>query len=325
MATKSMLRLNVHAIFAAAIFFILFSIPTSNINAQAPDAMSYQSVIRDATDALLVNQAVGVQISILQGSPVGPAVYIETHSPTTNSNGLISLSLGQGTVVAGSFTAINWEAGPYFVQTETDPAGGTAYSITVTSELLSVPYALHANNGAPTGSVMPYTGAIAPAGWRMCDGSELDRTTYAKLFAVIGESYGAGDGGTTFDLPDFRGRFLRGADNGAGNDPDAAGRLELNPGGNTGDNVGSYQDDAFQGHYHNVARTGSNTQLHADGGPNEEDVEGSGSLDDQRYNINDIAAQMTATTPETMGAFGSPRYTSETRPKNVNVNYIIKL
>lgn len=300
-------------------FTTIFSI------AQAPATMSYQAVIRDATDALLVNQTVGVQISIIQTSPVGPVVFAETHNPTTNANGLITLEIGTGTPVTGSISAINWYTGPYFVQTETDPTGGTTYSLTTTSQLMSVPFALHANNGVPTGSIVPFGGTVAPAGWEICDGTQLDRVAYANLFDIIGIDYGAGDGSTTFHLPDLRGRFIRGADNFSGNDPDAASRVELNPGGNSGDNIGSLQLDAFQGHYHNISRTGSNTQMHADGGPNEEDVEGSGSDDDQEYTIADIAAQMTATTPETMGSFGSPRYTSETRPVNVAVNYIIKL
>jgi hypothetical protein len=111
---------------------------------QAPQKMSYQAVIRDNANALVINQAVGMQISILQGSVTGTAVYIETHTTNTNTNGLISIEIGGGTAVSGTFAGINWANGPYFVKTETDPAGGTSYSITGTSQLLSVPYALHA-------------------------------------------------------------------------------------------------------------------------------------------------------------------------------------
>lgn len=117
---------------------------TSSIFAQAPEKMSYQSVIRDASNTLVTNQSVGIQISILQGSASGTSVYTETHAPTTNINGLASLEIGTGTIVTGIFSAINWGAGPYFIKTETDPTGGTAYTITGTSQLLSVPYALHA-------------------------------------------------------------------------------------------------------------------------------------------------------------------------------------
>ena len=77
---------------------------------QAPEKMSYQSVIRDAGNALVTNQTVGMQVSILQGSASGTAVYVETHSATTNSNGLLSIEIGSGTVVSGTMSGIDWSA-----------------------------------------------------------------------------------------------------------------------------------------------------------------------------------------------------------------------
>jgi hypothetical protein len=85
-----------------------------------------------------------MQISILQGSAGGTAVYVETQTPTTNANGLVSIEIGAGTVVSGDFTTIDWANGFYFIKTETDLLGGANYTITGTSQLLSVPYALHA-------------------------------------------------------------------------------------------------------------------------------------------------------------------------------------
>ena len=117
---------------------------TASLWAQSPEKMSYQAVVRDGNNALVTSTAVGMQISILQGSSSGTAVYVETQTPTSNINGLVSLEIGSGTVVSGDFTTINWANGPYFIKTETDPTGGTNYSITGTSQLLSVPYALHA-------------------------------------------------------------------------------------------------------------------------------------------------------------------------------------
>src|SRR5690554_1490275 len=117
---------------------------TASVFAQAPEKMSYQAVVRDGSNALVSSTAVGMQISILQGSATGTAVYVETQTPTSNINGLVSLEIGSGTVVSGDFTTIDWANGPYFIKTETDPTGGTSYSITGTSQLLSVPYALHA-------------------------------------------------------------------------------------------------------------------------------------------------------------------------------------
>jgi hypothetical protein len=103
-----------------------------------------------------------MQISILQGSANGTAVYVETQTPTTNTNGLVSLEVGGGTVLSGNFSTIDWANGPYFIKTETDPAGGTNYTITGTSQLLSVPYAMYA---AASGSSIPGPqGPQGPAG-----------------------------------------------------------------------------------------------------------------------------------------------------------------
>ena len=122
--------------------------------AQSPQKMSYQAVVRNAANNLVTSQAVGMKISILQGSATGTAVYAETQSTTSNNNGLVSLQIGGGTVVTGTFATINWANGPYFIKTETDPASGTNYTITGTSQLLSVPFVLYA---ATSGSSNPGT------------------------------------------------------------------------------------------------------------------------------------------------------------------------
>ena len=118
---------------------------TVGIWSQAPKKMSYQAVVRNGSNALVSSTVVGMQISILQGSVSGTAVYVETQTPTTNANGLASLEIGAGVAVTGTMAGIDWANGPYFIKTETDPAGGTAYSISGTTELVSVPYALHSN------------------------------------------------------------------------------------------------------------------------------------------------------------------------------------
>ena len=125
---------------------------TASLFAQSPNKMSYQAVIRNSSNTLVTNSAVGMRISILQTSPTGKAVYVETQTPTTNANGLASIEIGGGTVVTGNFSTIDWANGTYFVKTETDPAGGTNYSITGTSQLLSVPYALYAKSAGSVGS-----------------------------------------------------------------------------------------------------------------------------------------------------------------------------
>jgi len=127
---------RVYAIFAAVLL-------TSGLFAQSPQKMSYQAVIRDATDHLVSTQ-IGMKISILQGTVDGSVVYTETQTPIPNINGLVTIEIGDADPV--SFAAIDWSNGPYFLKTETDPAGETSYTITGTSQLLSVPYALYANS-----------------------------------------------------------------------------------------------------------------------------------------------------------------------------------
>jgi hypothetical protein len=122
---------------------------SSSIFAQAPQKMSYQAVIRNSNDSLLISTPVGMRISLVHGSPSGTVVYSETQTATTNANGLVSLQIGMGTAVSGTFTNIDWAAGPYYVKTETDLSGGTNYTITSSNELLSVPYALYSANGTP--------------------------------------------------------------------------------------------------------------------------------------------------------------------------------
>jgi hypothetical protein len=148
----------------------------SSLIAQTPEKISYQAVVRDNAQKLIANQSVGIRISILQGSATGTAVYVESHTVTTNPNGLVTLEIGSGTVASGSISGINWSTGTYFIKSETDPTGGTTYTLVGTSQLLSVPYALHAaqaetvpdnsltfnkfnNSGALAGQVVTFNGS----------------------------------------------------------------------------------------------------------------------------------------------------------------------
>lgn len=128
--------------------------------AQAPEKFSYQAVIRNASNALITNAPVGVKISILKTSVAGTVVYAESQTASTNQNGLISLQIGSGTVITGTISGINWASDLYFIKTETDPAGGTNYTIAGTTQLLSVPYALYAKNaGGGPAFLLPYAGS----------------------------------------------------------------------------------------------------------------------------------------------------------------------
>ncbi len=114
--------------------------------AQTPDLISYQAVVRDASNMLVASQSVGVQVSVLETTAAGTAVYVETHTVTTNANGLATFQIGGGTVVSGVFADIEWGGDDHFLKVETDPTGGTNYTISGTSQLLRVPYALSARS-----------------------------------------------------------------------------------------------------------------------------------------------------------------------------------
>ncbi len=150
----------------------------------------------------------------------------------------------------------------------------------------------------PVGCIIPFAGngTNLPAGWLICDGRAISRTTYKTLYESIGVIYGKGDGSTTFNLPDYRGMFLRGVDHGAGNDPDSSSRSSQAGGTATGDNVGSRQDDEFKSHNHSYT-----------------------SFPNSRGDI--ASGRYWQAGGSTTGATGG----NETRPKNVYVNYLIRV
>lgn len=148
--------------------FILALFVTASVFAQVPSKMSYQAVIRNNSNQLIVNQAIGIRISILQGSTSGTEVYTETQTPTTNANGLVTIEIGGGT----GFNLIDWSSGSYFIKTETDPTGGTNYTITNTSQLLTVPYALHAKTAESVSGGVTETDPIFAA-WNKSTGINI--------------------------------------------------------------------------------------------------------------------------------------------------------
>ncbi|MGG5209219.1 beta strand repeat-containing protein [Chryseobacterium sp. MIQD13] len=165
-------------------------------HAQAPEKMSYQAIMRNGSGQLLINQSIAVRVSILQGSPAGTLVYSERLTGNTNPNGLITMEIGTGTVLSGTFSTIDWPTGSYYLKTETDPTGGTSYTITGTSQLLSVPYAMYAKSAGGTGGsfVIPYTNTVNNA---------------STLFTLINDGDGTSvegvNNGTTSNIASVRG------------------------------------------------------------------------------------------------------------------------
>ena len=144
---------------------LLFVTVTLNVFAQSPEKMSYQAIIRSQDNSLVTNSNISLKIIVHQGTLTGTNVYQEKHSVTTNSNGLISLEIGTGTIITGNFSTIAWEKGPYFIETQVDVTGGVNYNIIGVTQLLSVPYALHSKTAeriVGTNSTNPYKAVIVP-------------------------------------------------------------------------------------------------------------------------------------------------------------------
>jgi hypothetical protein len=130
---------------------LLFSL----VKAQSPNKISYQAVIRGASNNLIFNSMVSMRFSVLQGSNTGIALYVETQKPSTNDNGLISVIIGNGVPGTGDLSAIDWSKGPFFLKVETNPLGGNNYTVTGTTQLMSVPYALYSGQADNVSGKIP--------------------------------------------------------------------------------------------------------------------------------------------------------------------------
>ncbi|MES2397543.1 MAG: collagen-like protein, partial [Bacteroidota bacterium] len=133
------------------------------LKAQAPQGFNYQAVARNNSGVAVTNQSIGLKINLRQGTATGTIEYSETHTVTSSNIGLLNLIIGEGTVVNGTFNAIDWSAGPYFIEISMDVAGGTNYVLMGTQQLMSVPYALYAANGGTTGA-QGVTGSTGSSG-----------------------------------------------------------------------------------------------------------------------------------------------------------------
>jgi len=157
------MKTKIYKLSAVLIIIMANLLISSSIFAQAFEKISYQAVIRDANDNLVTNQIIGMQVSILVGA--GTA-YIETHTPTTNANGLVSVEIGGGTLVIGIWSTIYWAYGECYIKTDVDPTGGTNYTITATSQLLGVPYSIYSETAinADTADVADFANYAETAG-----------------------------------------------------------------------------------------------------------------------------------------------------------------
>lgn len=283
-------------LFATAVLFTAFTYAQKPGNSGR--GFQYQAVARDANGNIRQNQQIDIKFSFSAGVNASTIHWAESHAPTTDAYGTFSVIIGEGTKdensLYASFKLLSF-AIDWWLKVEIKVDGG--WLPLSNQKLLSVPYA---ENVAPIGTIEIFAGpsTSVPFGYRVCDGTAIDRSKYPELYDVIKTSWGTGNGSTTFNIPDLRGVFIRGVSNGTGNDPDRSGRPSRN-GGNAGDKVGSYQSDQLASHNHSYQSAAT------------KDVSGDGGRSPFAWNPANYSTGYTGG--------------NETRPKNVYVNYIIKV
>lgn len=232
---------------------------------------------------------------------------------SNDDDGEILNHTGDGTTMQGRFSAT--DSLNYRLLVHNTVATATATDMAFDKVSIGPDSFLLVKDTGVIGEIISSGSVDTPENFLYCDGAAISRSVYSDLFTAIGTSFGNGDGSTTFNKPDLRGLFLRGQDDGAGNDPDAAGRVVNNTGGNTGDNVGSEQVDLFGSHNHGG---GSHTHNIPYQNPN---VAGGNAVTGWQPNTGVIGNFVTAGPNSTVIATQGG---NETRPKNVNVRYYIR-
>lgn len=287
---------------------------------------SYQAVARNTDGVVKAKGNIEIQFTLLPGAQAATAAWQETQVATTDEFGIFTLTIGKGIKSGGSaaaFNEVNFVAPEFWLKVELKNKG--VWQEISKTQLLSVPYAEVAGNAqpAPTGSILAFAGPKekVPTGWLLCDGRELKRTEYPALYDVIGTAWGHGDGSTTFRAPDLRGVFPRGVSDGRYDDG-ANDRTALYPGGNTKNNVGSFQGESFKSHNHggNTVNAGAHShKVYTRVGV------GVATLNIDQLESGDLS-QSANTSVDGNHQHGIPiDGGNETRPDNVYVNYIIKL
>ena len=296
------------------LLFIAITITSLNLFAQTGVAINEDNSqanetaildVKSTTKGMLVPRMTTAQRGIISTPAQGLLVFdLTTESFWFYSNSWIELISNEK------------ESDPVFTAHAANNISNASSGIVISNEERVKLQGLQNN---PSGTILVFAGETLPEGYLWCDGAPVLRTEYPELFIAIGELWGVGDGSNTFNTPDLRGYFLRGIDrdNGSGLaniDPDIAERKDIE-GNVVGNKVGGYQIDAFQGHWHNYqvnySAKANTTGVHR--------------FDEMSSNVGDVVVKEDRIKDAIEdGANGSPRTSSETRPKNTYVNYIIK-
>ena len=292
-----------------------------SFNLFAQKGISFQGIARDPQGNAITNENISVKFTI--GS------FSETQNISTDDFGVFSATIGS--VETADFNNLVFANNDYFLKVDID--GTTIYN----DKFNAVPYAKSANNGVPVGSIIPWAGAVTSgaaleepiAGWVVCNGATLSTDIkYDELKTVLGNAWG------TNKVPDLRGTFLRGVNNGRSDDykdPDVADRQAVNS-GNIGDNVGSFQRDEFGSHSHPANANTVGDHNHLVNGDAANGVMGTGDDDDGGDRVLKNSDGAHDGNNENTEGGGSHTHTitltnsggSESRPVNAGVNFIIK-
>jgi microcystin-dependent protein len=250
----------------ALVLFLLTSI--LSVAQTSEKGFSFQGFAIDPDGKALGSTAITVRFSVSPSKGIG-GNYSETYSLTTDPFGVFNSIIGKGTKETGSadFKSLDFtkKGTVYKLKVEVKKTNGGIYTTINESDFNAVPYARLAENGVPVGTVVAYAGDKnnVPEGWLICDGTSVLQSDYPQLYAAIGSAWGAS--GSSFNVPDLRGMFLRGVNDGrsdAYKDPDSGSRVALKAGGNTGDKTGSIQAGETKSHNHSASASNSGAHSH---------------------------------------------------------------
>jgi len=257
----------------------LFRVTTNTIGISSAGSQTSQF---DASGLTLLNQ---LDLRFRESTSNGTN-YVSLKSPSALS-GNVDLTL-PSSIVSGGFM-------------QTDGSGNLSFQVVA---------------GVPSGAVFCIAVASVPSGYLECNGAAVSRTTYAALFAVIGEQYGAGNGSSTFNIPDLRGEFIRGFDNGKGTD--------------SGRSIATSQSDQNKQHNHSASSSVNDSgHVHATTFDNKKYFPGGGSTSigfggPGTYPA-DVFTMSSATTGISVSTTTSNDGGGETRPRNIAMMYVIKV
>ena len=319
------MKAKVLSILTAIILLISFA--TGQISTMG---YAFQGYALDPEGKALGQEDIKVRFTISNISGTGG--YSVVHDLQTDVFGVFTATIGSINPV--DFGNIDYREIKY-LKVEVKKTAGGIYTTISEGQMQSVPYAQYANNGVPKGTIIAFAGDKnnitngVPSGWLLCDGASVAISSYPGLYAMIGNSWGGT--AASFNLPDLRGRFLRGVDDGAGNDPDALNRTEIKPGGNTGDAVGSLQTDMLKSHDH-TGFTGPGGAHDHRTNPNLSGgfVQSGGGATPLGWDGTDSGGEISLVYPVPYQAEGDHTHGTnasggnETRPTNASVYYIIK-